>query len=104
MKDAGGNMKVMSFLEYCPEDFEKILAKFRSAMADREKGSKKFPKYAFTTHGVGGEAKTVQVYEDPTEEQLNALVIHYMPEGKFKFVPLLDAGKFIEQYNKEKKK
>jgi len=97
-------MKVMSFLEYCPEDFEKIVEKFRSAMADREKGSKKFPKVAFASHSFGGEFKSVQVYEDPSEEQLNALVIHYMPEGKLKFVPLLDAGKFVEQYFKEKKK
>ena len=97
-------MKVLAFGELCPEDFEKVRDKFRSGMAEREKGSKKFPKMIFPPHMVSGEFKNVMIYEDPTEEQLNALVIHYMPEMTFKFMTLEDAGKFIEQYAEEKKK
>ena len=97
-------MKVLAFGEFCPENFEKVVEKFRQVMADRQRGSVKYPKLVFPPHAVGGEFKTVMIYEDPTEEQLNALVIHYMPEMTLKFVNLADAGKFIEQYNKERKK
>ena len=97
-------MKVLAFFEYCPEDFEKCVEKFRVAMADRATGSTKFPKQVFPTHGVGGEYKTIVIYEDPTDEQLNNVAIHYMPEMKMRFIPLIDAQKFIEQYFKEKKK
>ena len=97
-------MKVINFSEYCLEDFEKVAEKFRIAMADREKGSKKFPKVVFPAHGVGGEPKVITIYEDATEEQLNNLVIHYMPEMTCRFVQLQDGTQFIQQYFKEKKK
>jgi hypothetical protein len=97
-------VKVLAFGEYCPEDFEKVAERFRQAMAERQRGSVKFPKMIFPPHGISGESKTVMVYDDPTEEQLNALVIHYLPVMTFKFMPLLEATKFIEQYNKERKK
>jgi hypothetical protein len=97
-------MNVIAFFEYEPEDFEKAAKKFGEAMADRQKGSKKFPKQIFPTTALGGEYKGFVIYEDPTEEQLNNIVIHYMPEIKWKFVQLADAAKFIDQYFKAKKK
>jgi len=96
-------VNVIAFFEYCPENFEKVTEKFKVAMADREKGSEKFPKIIFPTSALGGEFKGFSIYENPTEEQLNNIVIHYMPEVKFKFVQLTDAAKFIEQYFKAKK-
>jgi hypothetical protein len=43
-------------------------------------------------------------YTRATEEQLNNLVIHYMPEMTCKIVQLSDGAGFISQYFKQKKK
>jgi len=103
-KKGEDEVKVINFSEYSLEDFEKVAEKFRVAMADRAAGSTKFPKVIFPAHGLGGEPKVITIYEDATEEQLNNLVIHYMPEMTCKFVQLQDGTKFIEQYFKQKKK
>ena len=98
----GEKMKYIAFWETSPEDFDKVIPKFREIMAARETEPEKFPKIIFPPHNMGGELKGCAIYEDPTEEQINNLVIHYMPEITFKFVPLSEPAKFIEQYLKSK--
>ena len=96
-------MKFIAFCEYDPKDFDKVIEKFRQAMAEREKGTGKFPKQLFPAHSFGGLPKVIVILENPTEEQLNNLVAHYMPEMKIELVPLLDAETFIPTYMKMKK-
>ena len=96
-------MKVLAFVEFRPEDLQKVAEKFRLIQAERKKGSEKFPKLVFPPHVFSGEFKIVVIFEDPTEEQLNNLMIHYLPVLTFNFVPLTDYANFVEQYIKVKK-
>jgi len=96
-------LNYIAFWEYCPEDFDKVIEKYKQVMAEREKGTEKFPKRLFPAHGMGGEPKGFTLYENPTPEQLTNVVLHYMPEMKFKFVPIFESDKVIELYQKMKK-
>lgn len=95
-------MKYICFWEFKPEDFDNIIEKYRQAMEDREKIPDKFPKILFGPYSIGGEWKGFTVY-DATPEQMTNLALHYMPEEKLKFIPILDSKKALELYLKMKK-
>ena len=94
-------MNYIAFWEYCPEDFDKVIEKYKQV--EREKGTEKFPKRLFPPHGMGGEHKGFSLFENVTPEQLMNMVLHYAPEMKLKFVPILETAKVIELYQKMKK-
>ena len=96
-------MKYICFWEFKPEDFDKIIEKYKQAMKDREKFPEKFPKILFPPHSLGGEWKGFTIYETDTPEPLLNLVLHYSPEEKMKFVPILESVKALELYLKMKK-
>ena len=96
-------MKYIAFWEFNPEDYDKAIEKEKQAMEERERGTDKFPKILFPSHGMGGEFKGFIIYEDATPEQLINVGLHYMPETKFKFVPIFDGKKVLELYQKVKK-
>ena len=99
-------MKFVGFYEVKPEEFAKVIPKFQEAYASRTTAPNKFPKIVFDTHSMSAEGskwKGLTIYEDPTEEQLNNLVIHYHPEVTFQFVQLSSASGFIPQFVKMKK-
>lgn len=96
-------MKVLTYTYFCPENFEKVADKFKLAMLERQKGSEKFPKMVLPPHVISGEFKIVVIYENPTEEQLNNIMLHYLPVMTFDFVPLTEYTKLMEKYFKEKK-
>ena len=96
-------MDFIGYFEYKPEDFDKIIKLFRKAMEAREKDKEKFPKMVYGPVGMAGGWKGFTVYKDPTQKQMNSLVIHYMPYMTFKFISLTPASEMIEQYLKEKK-
>ena len=95
-------MKCICFWEFEPEDFDKIIEKYKQAMEDREKFPDKFPKILFGPYSLGGEWKGFTVY-DATPEQMTNLALHYMPEEKLKFVPIFDSKKALELYLEMKK-
>ena len=95
-------MKYIVFWEFCPEDIDKVIEKSKQAMAEREKGSEKFPKIIFPAHSLCDEFKGFTI-EEATPEQIANLVFQYMPEMRVKFVPILESAKIIEQYLKMKK-
>ncbi len=95
-------MNIVAFYEIKPDDFDKVIKKFKEANIEREKGSNKFPKTVFGPVTMGGQWKGFVVYEDPSNEQLNALMIQYKGIMSFKFVPIFDSVEFIQQYNKSK--
>ena len=96
-------MKYICFWEFKPEDFDKMIEKYKQAMEGREKVPEKFPKILFGPYSLGGEWKGFTVYEDATPEQMTNLILHYTPEEKMKFVPIFEGAKFIEIYMKMKK-
>jgi len=102
-KGIGDEMNYIGFWEYSPEDFDKVIELFRQATVEREKGTGKFPKILFPSHGIGGEHKGFTVYENATPEQLTNLVLHYTPVMKFKILPIFESAKVVELYQKMKK-
>jgi len=96
-------MNFIGYYELKPEDFDEVIKKFQEAMAEREKDPDKYPKILFGPVTMGGQWRGFTVYEDPTGEQLNALMIQYKDLMTFKFVHIYDSAKFIEQYLKTKK-
>jgi hypothetical protein len=96
-------MNYIAFWEFKPEDLDKIIEKYKYAMAEREKGTGKFPKFLFPSHSIGGEYKGFTIYENPTPEQLMNLVLYFSPEEKMKFAPIFESAKYIERYMAIKK-
>ena len=96
-------MKYICFWEFKPEDFDKILEKYKQAMEEREKGSEKFPKIIFPPHGMDGEWKGFTIYENVTPEQMINMAFYFAPEEKLKFVPIFEVAKAVELYQKMKK-
>jgi hypothetical protein len=99
-------MKYVGFYEMNPEDFAKVIPKFMAAHQARTTDPDKFPKIVLDTHSIsaeGGKWKGLTIYEDPTEEQMTNLHIHYHPEVVFQFVPMIPAASFIQQFLKAKK-
>jgi len=96
-------MNYIAFLEFKPEDLDKIIEKFKYAMAEREKGTEKFPKFLFPTRGMGDGWKGFAIYENVTPDQMTNLMLHFMPEMTIKFVPIFEPAKLIERYMKMKK-
>lgn len=96
-------MNYIAFWEFKPEDLDKVIKKYKYAMAEREKGTGKFPKFLFPSHSIDGEYKGFAIYEDATPEQLMNVVLHFSPEEKVKFMPIFESTKLIEGYRKMKK-
>jgi len=94
-------MKYISFMEYCLEDVDKILEKEKPYVEETRKFPEKYPKELFPAHGMSGEAKDFEVIE-ATPEQLINEVIFWMPEIRFKFVPIFESSKVTEAYLKSK--
>ena len=96
-------MKYVAFWSICPEDWDKVIEKFRLAMAERAKGSDKFPKVLVENYAIAGQWRGFMLYEDATPEQLANVTLYYRPEVKFEFLPIMEATKVIEIYMKTKK-
>jgi hypothetical protein len=101
IRKGGEEMKYISFMEYCLEDTDKILEKEKPYMEETKKFPEKYPKTLFPEHGMSGEAKAFEVIE-ATPEQLINEAIFWMPEVKFKFVPIFESSKVTEAYLKSK--
>ena len=96
-------MKFIGFWEFKPEDFDKVIEKSEEAMAEREKGTEKFPKFLFPAHGMGDGWNGFAIYENVTPDQMTNLVLHFMPEMTIQFVPIFETKKATERYLKMKK-
>jgi len=96
-------VKFIGFWEYCPEDTEKVIQKFRQMTIEREKGTEKFAKLIFGPFGMGGETKGFSVYETDDMDKLTNISAFYMHEMKFKFIPIQESSKAAELYLKVKK-
>jgi hypothetical protein len=104
--DNGGEvirgMKYIAFWEYKPEDFDKVIEKYRQLTTEREKTPEKYTKQLFPPHGIGGEHNGFTVVE-ATSEQITNTVLLYSPEVTVSYVPIFESAKVIEQYLNMKK-
>ena len=96
-------MDFIAYYEYDPKDYGQIIKKFQEIMAIRKSDPDKFPKIKYGAVQMAGQHKGFAIYENSTTEQMNALVIYWMPLLSTKFVSLTPASEFVEMYMKMKK-
>ena len=96
-------MKYVKFWEVAIEDQDESIEKWGKYMETSKKTPEKYPRYIFPPHGVGEALKGISIMEADNEEQLINYIIELAPPLKIKFVPLLDATKYIETYMQTKK-
>ena len=94
-------MKYITFFEYCPEDFDKVVETYQAFGKDREKHPEKYPEVIFPSHGMAGRSKGFQIVE-ATSEQMRTAVLFWRGILRLKFVPILDSAKVVESYLKSK--
>ncbi len=94
-------MKYIVFWEFRPEDLDKVIELSMKEQKEIEKNPEKFGKYIMTPQSIGGQMKGFSVVE-ATPEQMVLSVLHWGPEVKMKYMPIVDAAKFIAQYMKSK--
>jgi hypothetical protein len=96
-----GTLKFMAFYEYEPEDIDKVLEKGVEAAAIRQRDPERFPTVLFDFNIVG-ETKGVAVFETDNPDQLCNIALHNVPEVTCTFVPIQEAARGAELYQKMK--
>jgi hypothetical protein len=91
-------MRFIAFIEYKPEDRDKIGEKTQQIWEERKQSPDMFPKKLRLHDGstveyfMGGQAKGFVLYETDDPQQLRNLADYWMPEITFQFVPIFFAG------------
>jgi hypothetical protein len=88
-------------MEYCPEDFDKLLGRYQEKLKARAKYPEKYPKVLFDVHLMAEEDMLVEIVE-ATSEQLTDEIAFWMGYITLKFVPILEGQKIIQSYMKSK--
>lgn len=96
-------MKFIGFWEYCPEDTDKVLEKYKLMAKEREKGTEKYAKTIFGPCHFGGESKGFTIFETDNMDLLTNIAAFYLPVLTYKFVPIQESSKVAELYVKSKK-
>lgn len=94
-------MKFIAFWEHHLEDTEKVIEKRGKLRVEIEKFHEKYPKTLSSYHM--GYCNSFTVYEADNNEQLMNLQLHYFPDLRFEFIPILETSKTIELIVKMKK-
>jgi hypothetical protein len=94
-------VRYIVFWEFCPEDFDKVLAKNMLSAEMRQKEPERYGEYLLPPQEMGY-CKGFTISEATPEQVLNSRVF-WFPEMKMKFVPCGDVSNWIEAYMKTKK-
>ena len=95
-------MRFIGFFEYEGGVQAKAVEKFRQMAAEREK-TDRFGKIIFGPFNFSGQTKGFTVYEADDLDKLSNIAIFYMPEVKYKFIPIQESARAAELYVKMKK-
>jgi hypothetical protein len=98
----GEGVKFIAFFEFRPEDFDKMIEINNAFVEKKKKEPEKYPELIFGPYLLGGEFKGFAIDEVSNPEQITNEILHYMPDVKFRFVPLLDGYEAVELYQKMK--
>jgi hypothetical protein len=88
-------MKVIAYIEWCPEDAAKVTAKNNAIQEERKKFPDRYPKRLLLQYGTpiifnisGRIGQGFGLYEG-TDAQLRNLAARWIPEIKWTFKPIL---------------
>jgi hypothetical protein len=101
--EGGEKLKYVKFWEVALEDQDEAIEKWGKYLEKSKKTPEKYPRYVVPPHGVGEALKGISILEADNEEKLINYLIELAPPLKCKFVPLIDATKYIEAYMMSKK-
>jgi hypothetical protein len=96
-------VKFIAFWEFNVEDTVKCIEKLKQAMAEKERGTESLAKIIFGPYNFNGKTKGFSVYETDDPDKLMKIAIFYMPEMKWKFIPIIETSKGAELWLKMKK-
>jgi len=96
-------VKYVKFWEVAMEDQDEAIKRWGAYLEKSKKTLEKYPRYILLPHGVGEALKGISILEADTEDQLINYILELAPPLQIKFVPLLDATKYIETYMQTKK-
>ena len=94
-------MKYLVYWEFCPENLEKVVKKFVEYQKEHKKNPGKYQEYLYPPHAFDGQTKAFSIVE-ATPEQINNVAMYWTPLLTFKYKPIGDSAKFVEQYMKSK--
>ena len=94
-------MKYLVYWEFCPENLEKVIKKFVEYQKEHEKNPGKYQEYLYPPQAFAGQTKGFSIVE-ATPEQINNVAMYWTPLLTFKYKPIGDSAKFVEQYMKSK--
>ena len=89
-------MRFVGFWEFDPEDLDNIVEKSRQTTAEREDFPRSYPEIIFGPCLIGGVQKGFTVYEAEDPEQLANVSLRYMPEMRFRFIPIFETEMILE--------
>ena len=99
--EEGEKVKYLVFWEFCPEDMDKAFKKFGEYMKEHEENPGKYQEYLYPSHGFAGQPQGFSIVE-ATIEQINNVAMYWTPLLTFKYKPIVESAKFVEQYLKPK--
>jgi len=94
-------LKYICYYECKEEDLDTIIPKFQEMIKLRETGD--FPTGITPTYWVPGEIHGFTIYEVDDPQQIIDHYLHYFPEMKLKWKPIIEATDFVKTYMKKKK-
>jgi hypothetical protein len=94
--------RYLTFWEFPIEDTDRAIMKWNKFIEATKKTPLKYPKFVFPLLGAGKLNEGISIVDVDNEEQLTNYHLFVSPEFKLRFVPVLEATKTFETYNKIK--
>ncbi len=95
-------MKYIMFWEFDPEKREDVIKKLEQMRKGIKDTPEKYPKFISKNYAMVDGPEGFQIVETDDPEHLSRFVLHYMPEVRFRFAPIIEVAKSVELYGKEK--
>jgi hypothetical protein len=97
----GDKMQYIMFWEFEPEKREEVIKKLNEIRKEIKSNPDKYPKFISKNYAMVDGPEGFQLVETDDPEHLSRFVLHYMPEVRFRFAPIIEVAKSVELYNKE---
>ncbi len=95
-------MKYIMFWEFDPEKRDDVIKKLEQMRKGIKATPEKYPKFISKNYAMVDGPEGFQIVETDDPEHLSRFVLHYMPEVRFRFAPIIEVAKSVELYGTEK--
>ena len=95
-------MKYIMFWEFDPEKREEVIKKLDAIRKEIKEKPEKYPKFISKNYAMIDGPEGFQIVETDDPEHLSRFVLHYMPEVRFRFAPIIEVSQSVELFKSEK--